>query len=318
MKFLEKLYFHKYQINLKPVDYINLPPNKGSTFRGVFGYALRKFICPVKRTDCDECILKYRCVYSTTFETPIPDEHPFSKKYKNIPPPYLIEPPATNKLHFIEKDMISFNLITIGKADEYLPYFVMVLKEMEKKGIGRGRGKFEIMSIESVSNDGSKIVIYDNSNQFLKISSNKIDINCFNSEKLNVEEISLIIETPLRLKVGNRLTSEIPFNILALRLLERAFLLAHFHCDAKIEDYKNYLDGAEGIEVTNADLHWSDWERYSSRQDTKMKLGGLVGKITYSGDLLKFLTLLRFGENLHVGKATTFGNGKYRINNEEV
>ncbi|HHY33792.1 MAG TPA: CRISPR system precrRNA processing endoribonuclease RAMP protein Cas6, partial [Firmicutes bacterium] len=55
------------------------------------------------------------------------------------------------------------------------------------------------------------------------------------------------------------------------------------------------------------------WERYSSRQDTRMKLGGLVGTATYEfhdASLAEFfLPWLVLGEYIHVGKGCTFGLG---------
>ncbi len=44
-----------------------------------------------------------------------------------------------------------------------------------------------------------------------------------------------------------------------------------------------------------------------------MKLGGFVGRITFEGDLTPFLPYIRIGEAVHVGKATSFGLGRYRI-----
>ncbi|MDO8785622.1 MAG: CRISPR system precrRNA processing endoribonuclease RAMP protein Cas6 [Syntrophales bacterium] len=41
--------------------------------------------------------------------------------------------------------------------------------------------------------------------------------------------------------------------------------------------------------------------------------GGFVGSITYEGNMLPFLTPLKAGETLHVGKGTTFGLGKYEM-----
>jgi CRISPR/Cas system endoribonuclease Cas6 (RAMP superfamily) len=45
-----------------------------------------------------------------------------------------------------------------------------------------------------------------------------------------------------------------------------------------------------------------------------MKFGGLIGSITYEGKFDKFLPLLKLGEFIHIGKNTTFGLGKYKIN----
>jgi CRISPR/Cas system endoribonuclease Cas6 (RAMP superfamily) len=42
-------------------------------------------------------------------------------------------------------------------------------------------------------------------------------------------------------------------------------------------------------------------------------MGGFVGQVSYYGDIDEFLTILRLGEIVHVGKACTFGMGKYQI-----
>ena len=44
-----------------------------------------------------------------------------------------------------------------------------------------------------------------------------------------------------------------------------------------------------------------------------MKLGGFLGRISFKGDLEEFLPVIKAGEYLHVGKACTFGLGKYEI-----
>jgi CRISPR/Cas system endoribonuclease Cas6 (RAMP superfamily) len=62
--------------------------------------------------------------------------------------------------------------------------------------------------------------------------------------------------------------------------------------------------------VKDAALRWFDWERYSNRQNTRMFMGGMIGSITYEGDLGKYLPLLDFASKVHIGKQTTFGMGK--------
>ena len=56
-----------------------------------------------------------------------------------------------------------------------------------------------------------------------------------------------------------------------------------------------------------------DWERYSTRQEERMKLGGIVGKISFTGSLGKFLPYLLIAQHIHVGKETTFGLGKVKV-----
>lgn len=55
--------------------------------------------------------------------------------------------------------------------------------------------------------------------------------------------------------------------------------------------------------------------RYSSRQDQKMKLGGVIGEWQFKNLSPELAKLLYLGQWLHCGKNATFGLGKYRITN---
>jgi len=44
-----------------------------------------------------------------------------------------------------------------------------------------------------------------------------------------------------------------------------------------------------------------------------MKLGGIIGNITYAGNLEQFLPFIVLGKYVHVGKGATFGLGQYEI-----
>jgi CRISPR/Cas system endoribonuclease Cas6 (RAMP superfamily) len=81
-------------------------------------------------------------------------------------------------------------------------------------------------------------------------------------------------------------------------------------------DAKTILESAKVVRVAESDLRGHDWERYSARQDTRMALGGFLGRITFEGPLSPWWTFLRVGEVLHVGKGTAFGLGKYRMAEE--
>ena len=49
------------------------------------------------------------------------------------------------------------------------------------------------------------------------------------------------------------------------------------------------------------------------RQETRMKMGGILGSVTFSGDLPEFMPYLLLGEHLHVWKGTSFGLGKHEM-----
>ena len=78
-------------------------------------------------------------------------------------------------------------------------------------------------------------------------------------------------------------------------------------------DFKGLIENSKSIKVKEERLSWVDWERYSNRQETKMKMGGFIGSITFEGDFKPFLPFLLLGEYIHVGKGTSLGLGKYEI-----
>jgi CRISPR/Cas system endoribonuclease Cas6 (RAMP superfamily) len=78
-------------------------------------------------------------------------------------------------------------------------------------------------------------------------------------------------------------------------------------------DYTGLVARAHEVKIERADLRWFDWKRYSNRQEQSMLMGGMIGEITYRGDLTEFLPLLRYCEKVHLGKATTFGLGQIQV-----
>jgi len=123
---------------LSPIDIIILPSYKGSTLRGGFGYALKRVVCAIRDKECPDCLLKEKCVYSYVFETPPPSDTKIMRKYKSAPHPFVIEPSPERQRVYKSGDEIHFGLILIGRAIDYLPYFIYTFDELGRIGIGKG------------------------------------------------------------------------------------------------------------------------------------------------------------------------------------
>jgi CRISPR-associated endoribonuclease Cas6 len=131
--------------------------------------------------------------------------------------------------------------------------------------------------------------------------------------------LNLVFVTPTRLKFDGNLSPKPEFHILIRNLLRRISLLSYFHCGEELDlDFKGLIENSKSIKIKEEKLSWVDWERYSNRQETKMKMGGFVGSITFEGDLKAFLPFILLGEYIHVGKGTSFGLGKYEITGGEI
>ncbi len=302
--------YNRFNLTLSLLEPALLPPYKGSTLRGGFGHAFKRVACAIKDKECINCLLKERCVYSYIFETPPPKETKMMRKYKAAPHPFVIEPPLENQMTYKPEEKITLSLVLIGKAVDYLPYFIYTFDELGKIGIGRFRAKFELKEVYC---NGE--IIYDSESRVIKsFKSHSLSLN-EDAPSPKEEPLKLLFLTPTRIVYDERLTLGLEFHILIRALLRRLFLIYYFHCggDPSGWDFKGMIEKAKEIETIGQDLRWYDWERYSKRQNTRMKMGGFVGEITFEGNLAPFISLIKAGEVLHVGKGTAFGLGRYKI-----
>ena len=60
----------------------------------------------------------------------------------------------------------------------------------------------------------------------------------------------------------------------------------------------------------NEEIKVEKLERYSNRTNGKMDFSGLIGTIEYEGNLTPFVPWLYAAQRLHIGRNTTFWDGK--------
>lgn len=92
-------------------------------------------------------------------------------------------------------------------------------------------------------------------------------------------------------------------------------MLSYFHTDTPHEtDFAGLTKQAAASHCTDIRLQWHDWTRYSSRQQTEMNMGGLIGRFSLNlQDNEAFWPYLWLGQWTHAGKATSMGLGAYTI-----
>jgi hypothetical protein len=235
------------------------------------------------------------------------------RKYPAAPHPFVFLPPLEEKTLYHPGDTFTFNLTLIGKGSDFLPYFIYAFERLgERRGLGKGRGRFAVDSVTWASPDGDECVIYDGSSRTLRNTFRFLTVQDLPLCTSHLPLCTLHFVTPTRLRYAEALTNTVDFHVLIRALLRRVSNLAYFHCGTELDlDFRGLIAAAEQVETVSSELRWYDWERYSARQDTRMKLGGVVGEVTYQGNFQPFLPLLRLGEIVHVGKGTSFGLGKF-------
>ena len=288
---LQLLPVAKYLFRLKAKSSIQLPPYKGSALHGGFGHALKK-ISPY--------------YYHQLFE-------PGSDGAR--PKPFVLLPPLDIDKIYQPGCEFTCELTLFGDAGRHFSICHAALEYLGREmGLGSNRGKFIIESIETA------LPVHPTRQEHPGQILTGLDIAAARTHLIPTR-LTLHFPTRMRLKADSRLIRQAPpFQLFFARLLGRLNTLATFYGDGKVAEFElrhQLLKQAENISIVEDNTRWSDLPRFSGRQKQWMKFGGLLGSVTYEGDLEPFLPCLAVGEWTHTGGKTSFGLGKYVMDMEE-
>jgi hypothetical protein len=348
-KGMEDFKVARYRFIIEALEQLSLPPYKGSTFRGGFGSAFRSIACSDRRAECGSCLLSGTCPYAYVFETAPPEGSQALSKFERVPHPFVLEPPLTRQQQFSPGDVLPVGVVLTGRGIDFLPYFIVAFQEFGRMGIGRGRGRFRLKSVYAVtgtdsggsslpgplSHDAEELNLLDCNDQGPLVfdgDTNKVytrdiivkwqdflESSCMmlENQKSGASRATVFFDTMTRLKFAGSLEDRPEFHIIIRSLLRRASSLLYFHHGTTLDmDFSGFISKAGAVRLASYDTKWVDWERYSSRQDARMKLGGIVGSATYEFPEVElarmFLPWLLLAEYVHIGKGATFGLGEIR------
>ncbi|MGH9360718.1 MAG: CRISPR system precrRNA processing endoribonuclease RAMP protein Cas6, partial [Thermoanaerobaculia bacterium] len=205
-----------------------------------------------------------------------------------------------------------FDLLLFGRAVELQGYALLALERMARRGLGAGRARFALERMDAVGDAGETRPLYEDGRPIPGAAAEpRLPV----LDGLPDGPLALRFTTPLRLRARHEFLKSPTFRDLTFAMVRRLLELAHLHLPGALLDwdFRPWLERAAAVRIVGEDLRWHDWERYSHRQRTRMKLGGLLGTLTVAGDLAPFAPLLRTVEVIHVGKSATFGLGKLEL-----
>lgn len=285
----------KYRLYAQAVNPIFIHGYKGSAFHGGFGHAL-KCISP--------------SIFQTVFQPPFPGDPP---------KPYVITPPLDAKPIYQIGDMFHFDLLLMGSAVQHFPICFAALEYLgEQLGIGKEKAKFKIVKIDYADHQNVWRPVYENNQwQFIDTVVSAAQL-MRSTQQTTANHLTLKFHSFLRLKNDSKLVATAPaFSLLMDRLLGRICSLSKYYNNNCLlvdrSEREQYIQHANRITTTANHLQWQDWTRYSGRQKTTMKFGGLMGTIQYQGDFAPCYPFLKLGEWLHIGGKTSFGLGGYEM-----
>ena len=299
-------------------DELGLPVYAGSALRGVFGHALKRTVCAVRLPECPPCLLYRSCVYPYVFETPPPAGAERMRKYPAAPHPFVVTPRFAPRQVIAAGAPFDFDVTLVGRAVDHVPYVVHAFRTAGPCGLGGGRGRFDVERVDQcVDHAEDRWTPVWSGGAVQAPQRTAIPP----PPPIAARRVTLRFDTPLRLRRDDRPVGPdvLAFHDLFRQLLRRISLLAYFHGAAPLEtDFAGLSRSSRDVEIRRRDLRWCDWSRYSSRQQRRVPMGGLLGQIAIDGEALApYWPYIWFGQWTHAGKGASMGLGRYRAAAED-
>lgn len=278
------------KISLISLERAELPAYLGSTLRGAIGQSLY-------RTDRETYDYLYRNGRKN-------DEQ------QDIVKPYIIIPPEFHGDKFIvdRGEELVFEFVLLGDAVKYASSLALALQNIGHCGLGAQRYPFSLRQI--VNREDQRILW--RRNIYYKTGGNEAIIPCHSLPGVTGAEIEL--RTPLRIRRGGQLLTEIQFQTLIRNITSRMIAITERYGGwVDREETERLIMLAGEVRTVREDLSVFHLERYSNRVKEKMDFSGLMGSLEYEGELTPFVPWLLAAQILHIGRNTTFGMGKIEV-----
>lgn len=303
---------HRFRCHLEALESLALPAYPGSALRGLIGFGLRRTVCVTGQKQCPGCPLTGSCAYFRFFEDSRP-EGETGRDGQAGPHPYVLDLGPEPAPRLAPGERYRFGLTLLGGAHQLVPYLVVGINRAGQRGLGPRNARFVLARLEQEQTLGREdwVPVGGQGTASLDLGETRAAL----PEAL-AGTVTVRVQTPLRLKRHGHLVGPREFSpglfMEALRL--RLTDLARAYGDPEA--------GPGGLPPENPPAEafgppkvtWKEWTRFSTRQQTRMQMGGLVGGFSADLDALgPWAPFLWFGQWLHLGKATAMGLGRYRL-----
>lgn len=272
-------------IRLRCCEPVSLPAYLGSTLHGIMGWAL----------------LPHKQAYQYLFEN-----RRYGGAAQDIVNPYIIDVPPFHS-RYEAGDELCFRFILVGNAVGYAPEVVKALVEKRNFGLGAEKKRFELLEI---TQGHSPSLIWQQGQGNSKMGS-FIQANLPQDLYENCHHCSLTLLTPLRIRRGGELVINVDFPTIIRNITRRmAALTKRYGGEVDQAEIEHVQELSTWVCQTSSGLYVNHLDRYSSRHNEKMDMSGVMGAITFEGDLTPFTPWLNVANTVHIGRNVTLGFGK--------
>ena len=312
------LSFSLYRYRLRVVERLRLSWFLGNALRGVFGRSFRHLLCALHKQDCGVCELRGDCPYARVFSPVLPEGAERLRSMRDIPRPFVLRTDFEPGRLLEEGDEFAFEMVVVGDARKYLPYFLISVQNLAMTGFGmKGeRGRMRLVGVDVHKKEKKEWKeIFTLKDGLLDTSEEGFVWDDFVKMGGAVSRrLELRFVTPTRIVERGRVVREPEFVHIVKRLRDRLNMLSVFYCGGELGlDYKGLGERAEAVECVERELEWVEQSRYMRGKRRWHPMGGYIGRMEFEGEFGEFLPLLYAGEYLHLGKFAVWGYGRIKV-----
>ncbi|MDR1482969.1 MAG: hypothetical protein LBI74_10110 [Synergistaceae bacterium] len=249
-----------------------LPPFLGNSLRGALGRALVRGNCAYNEPVCEVC--PEHCVYGEVFKS-----RAQVKSLDSVPNPFVIDVPYPAREQHKAGENLNFSITLFGTAIRHREEISAAAGEMF-------RGRLKCLRLDEAKEEYGREWSDSGSLPF--------------SESLKVELL-----TPLVLLTGKTPVTEIGFDLFADSLFNRA---------AGIIDVYGGSEFVLPYALTHRKpkIICENNLRVVKIKQENQPIVGLMGTLRFFGDVTRYLPYVGLCSEIHFGKMTTRGCGKFR------
>ena len=293
---------------------ISFPANPVNTFRGALGFQLQRLTCIQRKNPekgCKNCGAALNCAYALCYETaPAHIGREFMAGNSDVPHLMVIDTGFPGNQTLPAGSQIEFVIQLFGRGIEMSPYIVVAAQKAGQAGLTRLRVPCEL---EEVCDEGNGEVVWSSAqDEFRMPQAQELLLAEPRLQSGEPGEIKLKFITPVAFKdqSSGYLTMEPDFSRIIGSIMRR---YTAFEASEGCQLNWNFAEIsrlAHQVKLSGINLEPVYWERFSTRQQQRIPISGVIGQACYTGPVNAFVDLIRAGEIIRCGRSTTFGQGR--------
>lgn len=303
---------------------IAFPENPVNTVRGALGYQLKQLACAQKRggslnTICKGCDFEEKCGYALCYETSqrhMPEW--FKELGSDVPNLMIIEAGFEGNKTFDAGESFQFLIRLFGQAINSVGYLILAAQRAGSGGLTKDR---VVCDMQKIIDPTTEALVWNCEKDSLKIPEpSRLELTHPNLQEQETGEIKLSFVTPVAFKdrETGRISEKPDFGRLIGSLVRRYTVFEASEGRRVDWKFKEITALARNVKLSDLQVKPAYWERFSTKQNKRIPISGVVGEATYEGPVKPFVELLNAASLIRCGRSVAFGQGNVKIQvNEE-